>query len=69
MLNKARIIGYRLAMAVREIVEIEWDVLSNLETGKSFVVAIILHHEFLLCCAISAQFNCMKLMPFQLMLA
>ena len=49
LLNKARIIGYRLAMAVREIVEIEWDVLSNLETGKSFVVAIILHHAFLLC--------------------
>ena len=56
-------------MSLREIVDIEWDVLSNVETAKSFVVAIILHHAFLLCCAISAQFNCMKLMPFQLMLA
>ncbi len=56
-------------MSLREIVDIELDVLSNVEMAKSFVVATILHHAFLLCCAISAQFNCMKLLPFQLMLA
>ena len=64
-----RLVVTSFGMSLREIVDIEWDVLSNVETAKSFVVAIILHHAFLLCCAISAQFNCMKLMPFQLMLA
>ena len=64
-----RLVVASFGMSLREIVDIEWDVLSNVETAKSFVVAIILHHAFLLCCAISAQFNCMKLMPFQLMLA
>ncbi len=34
-------------------------VLSNVETAKSYVVAIILYHAFLLCCAISAQYNYM----------
>ena len=64
-----RLVVASFGMSLREIVDIEWDVLSNVETAKSFVVAIILHHAFLLCCAISAQFNCMKLLPFQLMLA
>ena len=38
-------------MSLREIVDIELDVLSNVEMAKSFVVATILHHAFLLCCA------------------
>ena len=42
-------------MSLRAIVEIEWDVLSNLETGKSFVVAITLHHAF--CCVVQSRLN------------
>ena len=54
-----RLVVASFGMSLRKIVNIEWDVLSNVETAKSYVVAIILHHAFLRCCAISAQYNCM----------
>ena len=54
-----RLVVALFGMSLREIVDIEWDVVSNVETAKSYVVAIILYHAFLLCCAISAQYNCM----------